>query len=245
MVEINSGGKKTNMAAGQAYADRELYSICQALVNKFEEIKAGRKAFVTNELKSAVRVLLYGAKPEALHPNFKKEIFDFLCHIIANFSDVLAAQNGINNKNKILIVLLLKLLYTNISEIPTQLSSKKLLGTVFSVIQRNFDVDQSSKIGQDLNHLTYQALDPQSGHPRQAILKLPYTLSKEFPWKFEQAGDISKYLCQWLLVLTTQNSAGSSGKKNIFQSKSPATVSIVLILVFFLGEILINQGSCT
>ena len=64
-MEIHSGGKKTNMAAGQAYADRELYSICQALVNKFEEIKAGKKAFITNELKSAVRVLLFGAKPEA------------------------------------------------------------------------------------------------------------------------------------------------------------------------------------
>ena len=229
-MEIHSGGKKTNMAAGQAYADRELYSICQALVNKFEEIKAGKKAFITNELKSAVRVLLFGAKPEALHPNFKKEIFDFLCHVIANFSDVLAAQNGINNKNKILIVLLLKLLYTNISEIPTQLSSRKLLSTVFSVIQRNCDVvDGSSKIGQDLNQLTYQALDPQSGNPRQAILKLPYTLGKEFPWKFEQAGDISKYLCQWLLVLTTQNAGSSGGKKNIFQSKSPAGVSIILI----------------
>ena len=212
------------MAAGQAYADRELYSTCQALVNKFEEIKAGKKVFVTTELKNAIRLLLFGAKPETLHPNFKKAIFHFLCHVITNFSDVLAAQNGINNKNKILVVLLLKLLYTNISEIPTQLTSKKLLSTVYSIIQRNFDdFDQSAKIGQELNQLTYQALDPQSGHPRQAILKLPYTLSKEFPWKFEQAGDISKYLCQWLLVLTTQNSVGSSGgKKNIFQSKSPA-----------------------
>lgn len=216
------------MAAGQVYAERELYSTCQSLVNKFEEVKAGKKVFITTDLKHAIKVLLYGAKPESLHSSFKNEIFQFLCHVVSNLSDVLAAQNGINYKNKILIILLLKLLYTNISEIPIQLAPKKLLNTVHSVIQRNFEnIEQALKCGQELSQLIYQTLDPQLGHPRQAILKLPYTLNKEFPWKFEQAGEISKFLCQWLLVLTTQNSVGSSGgKKSIFQSKSPSAVSI-------------------
>jgi len=206
-------------AGGQAFAEKELYTTCQNLVKKFEEIKAGRKTTILSDLKDAVKVLLYGARPEALHPNFKKSIFDFLC-CLTSFSDVLASQSGVTPKSKILIVHLLKLLYVDIKEVPSEPKWKRSFSPIFGILQRNLDDPKARALL--LSSLTYQALDPQSGIPRQSILKIPQTLLKDIPWKFEQAGEISKNLGQWLLVYTSQNPSSGGKKKSLFPSK-PST----------------------
>lgn len=213
----------STVGRGQALIDTELYTICTNLTKKFDEIKAGKKAPLIEDLKDAVRLLLYGAKPDALHPSFKENIFDFLVHI-STFSDVLAAQNGVSTKNKILITLLLRLLYTtpNESKSLTDAKLRRSFNFLFSVFQRGLSSgpdDDDTDVPSPLTLAVFQALDVQTGVPRQSILRLPTILLNRNPLKIEQAGEITKNLCNWLLVYISQN-PGSSGKKTLFQSKN-------------------------
>lgn len=235
-----------SQAQGQALIDVELYTICSNLPKKFEEIKSGKKTALADDLKDAVRLLLYGAKPDTLHTSFKENIFNFLVHV-ASFSDVLATQNGVSMRSRILITLLLRLLYASPKETSFlfDVKLKRSFNLMFNVFQRMVVVSSSSSSDSVINSTkrleknealtsaTCQALDMQTGVPRQAILLLPTILLMNGgkTLKIEQAGEITKNLCQWLLVYTSPNQS-SSGKKTLFQSKnvlSPVRMFLIIL----------------
>lgn len=199
-------------------ADVTLHSLCTTLSKKFDGIKKDNKQLISEDLRDLSRLLFYGAKAESLHESFAINMLQFLRHVLS-FSDVRCLQNGINFKNKLLILLSLKLMYISRQDsmILSDFKGKYFFQFLFHTALRTVNINANF-----VKNVVFQGIsgfDKSSGIPKVSVLLLSPVLCCIESWDCECAGEISQKICQWLLLHWKQV-ASVPGKKSLFNARN-------------------------
>lgn len=220
-VKVTRGSKMaSNMMEkkNEHLADVTLHSLCTTLSKKFDGIKKDNKQLISEDLRDLSRLLFYGAKAESLHESFAINMLQFLRHVLS-FSDVRCLQNGINFKNKLLILLSLKLMYISRQDsmILSDFKGKYFFQFLFHTALRTVNINANF-----VKNVVFQGIsgfDKSSGIPKVSVLLLSPVLCCIESWDCECAGEISQKICQWLLLHWKQV-ASVPGKKSLFNARN-------------------------